>query len=263
MPDRIEETLTALRVDADRVGLADSGAVRRRGDQRTRNQAIGSGLAVLAVLAGVVGIGGELTGDDRSIQGPPAEQPSVSTTQESVVTLADDPLLRAEDIRGLGPHTGWQRSPEGVSASMRTRCVSSPETWGAGRVDGAQYYEELDGLIVEYALEFDTAARAAAAVRQGMRELATCPPGDPAEVTVVDRGDEAVAGVGDEAYHASRLSTPTADAGIHYYELGTARTGNVVVVLEWTGMGNPVGEGPADWVWTAERLQTALETAVR
>jgi hypothetical protein len=262
MPSRIEETLTALRADVDRVGLPDSGSVRRRGEQRTRNQALGSGLAVLAIVATAVGVGGGLTGNDRGIQGPPAEQPSVSTTEEPALALADDPLLRAEDIGDLGPHTGWQRSPEGVSASMRTRCVSSPEAWGADRVEGAQYYEELDGLIVEYALEFDSAGRAAAAVRQGMRELATCPKGDPAEATVEDRGAEAVPGVGDGAQHASRLTTPTANAGIHYYELALARTGNVVVMLEWNGMGNPAGEGPADWVWTADRLRTALDRAI-
>jgi hypothetical protein len=95
-----------------------------------------------------------------------------------------------------------------------------------------------------------------------MRELAGCPAGDPAEATVEDRGEQRVDGVGDEAYHASRLTTPTADAGIHYYELAIARTGNLVVTLEWTGMGNPAGDGPDDWVWTAERLRTALDRAV-
>jgi len=61
MPDRIEEKLRTLQLDVDRVGLADSGAVRRRGEQRTRSQVLAAGLAVVAVVAGVVGVaGGEL-----------------------------------------------------------------------------------------------------------------------------------------------------------------------------------------------------------
>ena len=59
---------------------------------------------------------------------------------------------------------------------------------------------------------------------------------------------------------ASRLTVPTADAGISYYELGIAQRGNVVVVLEWSSMGNP--EGDDGWVWTPERLGTAVERAV-
>ncbi len=57
--------------------------------------------------------------------------------------------------------------------------------------------------------------------------------------------------------------TPTADAGIGYYELGVAREANVLVVLQLNAMGNPAGEGADDWVWTSETLQTALDRAVR
>ena len=32
-PDRMTETLTALRADVDRVGLADSASIRHRGQQ--------------------------------------------------------------------------------------------------------------------------------------------------------------------------------------------------------------------------------------
>ena len=40
--DRVADTLTALRADTDRLALPDSGSVRRRGEQRTRNQVVGS-----------------------------------------------------------------------------------------------------------------------------------------------------------------------------------------------------------------------------
>ena len=68
--------------------------------------------------------------------------------------------------------------------------------------------------------------------------FASCPQGDPAEVTTEDRPDDGSLGrVADGAYRFSRLSTPTANAGIGYYELGVVREGNVVVALEWSSMG--------------------------
>ena len=47
-----------------------------------------------------------------------------------------------------------------------------------------------------------------------------------------------------------------------YYELGTAQEDNVLVVLQWTSNGNPMGNDSTEWVWTADRLQTALDRAV-
>lgn len=37
----------------------------------------------------------------------------------------------------------------------------------------------------------------------------------------------------------------------------------LVVVLEWQASGNPTGDGTENWVWDAERLQTALDRAVK
>jgi hypothetical protein len=78
---------------------------------------------------------------------------------------------------------------------------------------------------------------------------------------VADRGSARVSG-GEgisEALHASRLTTPTADAGIAYYELGDLRSVNVGVVLEWSSMGKPDGTG--SWVWSTERLDLAASRA--
>jgi len=110
MPDRITETLTALRADVDTVGLADSGAVRRRGNQRTRHQLAGSALAVVALLAGVIGVSGGLGSSDRTLDAPPATTgPTVDTTPEPGPTTMDPPvtevpesvLLTGDDV-GLG-----------------------------------------------------------------------------------------------------------------------------------------------------------------
>src|SRR5512134_3288710 len=161
MPDRIEETLSALRVDIDRVGLPDSGSIRRRGDQRTRHQVIGTTLAALAVVAGAIGVTANLAGDDRSLQGPPAEQPSVSTTQQPLLTLADDPLLRPDDIGTIGVYEGWDlnASPDAAD-QMLSLCVSKPSDLGGTDTVSGLYYNVLDGTFTEHVLRFPDAAAA-------------------------------------------------------------------------------------------------------
>lgn len=259
MPDRIEEKLRTLQLDVDRVGLADSGAVRRRGERRTRNQALAAGLAVVAVVAGVVGVAGGLAGDRRAIEGPPAGEPSVSTKPEPVLSLTDDPLLDPAAIGRIGANTGWQRSPEPVGESLRQlRCIPSPLGVATARTEAAQYYTEVDGLIVEYALQFPSTAAAGRFTGELAETFAACDEGDPAEATVVDAGPEPVA----SGFRAARATTPTAAAGLSYYELGVNAKANIVVVLEWTSMGNPYGRDSTTWVWTADRLRLALDRAV-
>ena len=59
MPDdKLTLTLDTLRSDVERTPLADSQTVRRRGDRRTRNQAVGGALVVVALVAGVAGLSG-------------------------------------------------------------------------------------------------------------------------------------------------------------------------------------------------------------
>ena len=66
MSDRLHDTLSTLRTDVDSMPLADSSAVRARGAQRTRRQAVGTSLAVVALVAGAVGIGSALTGTNKA-----------------------------------------------------------------------------------------------------------------------------------------------------------------------------------------------------
>jgi hypothetical protein len=91
MPDRIEETLAALRTDVDHLPVADSGSVRRRGQQRTRNQVLGSAFATVAVVAAAVGIGGGLLGGERT-SAPPATDPPTATTASPEPTTVDPPV---------------------------------------------------------------------------------------------------------------------------------------------------------------------------
>jgi hypothetical protein len=89
MSDRLHDTLSALRTDVDHTPLADSSAVRARGNQRTRRQAVGTSLAVVALVAGAVGIGGALIGGENNADRLPADDPTVSTSQ----TPAPDPTV--------------------------------------------------------------------------------------------------------------------------------------------------------------------------
>ncbi|HEX6935596.1 MAG TPA: sensor domain-containing protein, partial [Actinomycetes bacterium] len=253
-----EETLSALRVDIDRVGLPDSGSIRRRGDQRTRHQVIGTTLAALAVVAGAIGVTANLAGDDRSLQGPPAEQPSVSTTQQPLLTLADDPLLRPDDIGTIGVYEGWElnASPDAAD-QMLSLCVSKPSDLGGTDTVSGLYYNVLDGTFTEHVLRFPDAAAAQDALDTVAKSLTGCTVGTPADNVQTRWAPLDVTGA-DAAVHVSRSSeTPNSEPS--YLELGMARTSNVVVLLSWNSMGQPES---VSWVWTADRLQTALDRAV-
>lgn len=257
--DPIEERLRTLTVDVDALGTPDSGAVRRRGDQRVRHQAIGSALGVVAVAVGLAGLAGGLVGDREAVQGPPAEGPSVSTTREEVLDLAADPLLRGEDIGTVGRYGGFQRSPVAVDYEVAPlRCITSPVELGAQQVAATTFFSELDPNVRQHVLRFADAASARTALAVPATDFATCPQGDPAQEEVTDRPGESLT-VADEALRASRSSIPQYASEPFYYELALVREDNVVVVLEWTSMGRPDGVA---WVWTEQRLETALERAL-
>jgi hypothetical protein len=267
MSDRLHDTLSALRTDVDSMPLADSSAVRARGAQRTRRQAVGSSLAVVALIAGAVGISGALTGNNNKASDLPADNPTVTTTQqepsprpsvtEEKLQLAADPYLRGDDLTGIGPYEAFQRNGE-LPEQLQMQCMDVVALGQGAKRTGMVFFEDTgDATLHENLFEFPNSAAAEEFVTDIGSTFAACDPGDPAEVTVEDRGP---APVGDQgAVRASRLSTPTADAGIGYYELGVIREANIVVVLEWSSMGNPEDTG---WVWDAGRLQTALNRAL-
>lgn len=90
MSDRLHDTLSALRTDVDHMPLADSSAVRARGTQRTRRQAVGTSLAVVALVAGAVGISGALTGNNNA-DNLPADHTTTAPTAETPHPI--DPAL--------------------------------------------------------------------------------------------------------------------------------------------------------------------------
>jgi hypothetical protein len=216
------------------------------------------------VIVAALGVSGHLlTGSDRAIT-PPATHGSVSPTTENAaeapIALPDQPLLRPADLGAVGPYTAWQQSPDAVSELVRPLdCVSSPSTWGANHVESAMYYDDLDAHVVEHVLEYPTAPVAAAATSRPWEEFTTCPSGDLVDATVMPRSVESVPGMGDAASRASLLTTPKADSEKGYYELAVARVSNIVVVLQWSSMGNPQPNN--GWVWDADRVQAALDRA--
>jgi hypothetical protein len=262
MPDRMHDTLDALRTDIDRAPLADSGTVRRRGEQRTRNQLIGSALGVVVLAAGVIGVAGGLTGDRKATELPAT--PSPTATQ---LTLATNPFLPVAELHGFG---GYDQAGTFIDANEEPdiapdECAVRPGGWEAAEVHGTRYYQDgSDATIREYVLRFDDAGSASqASLKRAYADLAAfCPATvDPSEGTLETRYSVVVPGL-DSAVQNSRLFVPEVDSEPSYYEVATAHQGNVVVVLEWHASGNPMGDGGQDWVWTADRLQTALDAAV-
>ena len=263
--DKLTLTLDTLRSDVERTPLADSMTVRRRGDQRTRRQAVGGAVAVVALVAGVAGVLGGGGGFDKADgQIPATQNPTASTEVETALTLAADPLYPpGSPLLTVGQVT-FTQSPDAPDVTQtKLQCMPDPVTLGATVTKAGFFYSDAEGAFTEHVLQFDTSNQATAAATSLEQTFRDCPEGDAAEVTVADRGPESVGG--GDAFRASRLSTPTADAGIGYNEIGVARDRNVLVVLYFNGMGNPAeaenDTAAASWVWSAERLRAALDAA--
>lgn len=262
MPDNhdpVTLTLSALRTDVERTPLADSRSVRRRGDRRTRNQAVGGALAVVALVAGAAGIFGGTDGDRRATEIPATPTPTV--TQESIATA---PFLTPADLTRFG---GYDQAGPFIDAGQAPvvdsqECRVRPDAWGADEVRSTRFYQDGSEVgLYEYVLRFDSVAAAGqAALKRAYSDLAACPEVDPADGEQRVRDPELVPGL--EAQRLSRFFTPTVASETSYYEVAAIRRANIVVVLEWQAYGNPTGDGAADWVWGAERLQAALDRAV-
>jgi hypothetical protein len=261
--DRMRDTLTHLRVDVDAVRLDEPSSVRRRGQARTRHQAVTSLAAVVAVVAVAVS-GGALFGGDAKDPNVIATHPPTTAPPENLLRPSEKPFLRPADVGTIGVYTSFRRNADVDESQRPLRCLPSPTTLGATETFATLFYSDLDATFTEHVLRFDDVASATDAVSRLSSEFASCDKGDPDEATVNDRGPGQTGGVEgvSQTLRASRLTTPTADAGISYFELGVVRSANVVVVLQWSSMGQPDADKAA-WVWTADRLQQAIDRAVQ
>jgi hypothetical protein len=259
--DRVRDTLTALRVDAESVGLSDPASIRRRGQARTRHQAL-AGVCAAVVVVAVVVTGSSLLGGQADAHHtlPATHTPSPSSP---TLQLAADPLLRGRDVIVAGTQLTFQLSPDPVPEDQRPlQCIPSPTTLGAAEGKAALLHADPEGTVVEHVLRFADATAAADAVTELSVAFASCTKGNASEVTVDDRGPARANGIEGvtETVNAARLTTPTADAGLTYYEVGIARSSNIVVELEWYSMGKPVADNQA-WVLSSELLDLAAHRA--
>jgi hypothetical protein len=258
--DKLTLTLDTLRSDDDRTPLADSTTVRRRGDQRTRRQAVGGAVAVVALIAGIAGVLGGADGFDKADgQIPATQNPTASTEVEKPLPLAADPLLDPAAFGAVGVYDGWQANLDQAAVDQQqSQCVPSPTTLGAKESPGELLYGDLDARVIEHVVRFATSAQAQTAMQDLAGALATCTLGNETDNPQYRPGPSVEGTGADEALQASRTSSPP-DSEVSYYELGLVRKANVLVVLQWHSMGLPDG---VTQVWDTRRMKTALDAAV-
>ena len=171
MSDRLHDTLSSLRTDVDSARLADSSAVRARGNQRTRRQAVGTSLAVVALVAGAVGIGGALIGTNKATN-LPADDPTVSTSQtpapepttQAPLELDDRVLLTAEELPefpnqsfSVGETLDPATSAEAEERFM-TACGGPPSAGATPASAIARtFFTDLDATMWQWVAQYATA----------------------------------------------------------------------------------------------------------
>lgn len=246
MSDRLHETLTSLRADTDRAPLADSMAVRARGNQRTRRQAVGTSLAVVAVVAGAIGVGGALTGTNRA-DAPPAgpttsQSPTPAPTVETRLPVGTDLLLEPAELPTFPnqPFIVGETIDQATTADTEERFLTACGTAPSGGVtpDSAvlrTFVTDLDVKMWQWVAAYATIAEAEAAFAA---LSSTCADNNAAPVDVAN---SSMPGVQD-AFRASRFS---ADPGSEFNAevAGVVRLGDKVSVLGLSGI---LREGEVD-----------------
>ena len=119
--DPLQTTLDSLRSDVERTPLADSLSVRRRGEARSRHQAVAGALVVAALVAGAFGLA-DLRGNERNGSIPAHVTPSPS---ETPLTLAAQPFVRNGDLTGIGsygPIVATGQPPQNLLQLGRASC---------------------------------------------------------------------------------------------------------------------------------------------
>jgi hypothetical protein len=257
--DKLTLTLDTLRSDVERTPLADSTTVRRRGDQRTRRQAVGGAVAVVALVAGVAGVLGGGGFNQADTQIPSTQGPTASTEVEKPLSLAADPLLGPSDLGTVGEYESWQANrDQAAEDQQKHQCVPSPSTLGGTETVAELLYSDLPASATEHVLRFADTDSAAAASDAIVRALVECKLGRASD-NVVQRDPKAVVVPdADSAFSVSREASPP-NSEVSYYELGITRKANVLVVLQWSSMGLPNG---VTQVWDQARLTSALSTAL-
>ena len=245
MSDRLHDTLATLRSDLDHAPLADSAAVRARGNQRTRRQAAGTTLAVVALVAGAVGVSGALTGDNKAEAPLPSDRtttaPAPDPTAETQPAIDSSVLLAADEMppvpnqeltvgETLEPATSADADERGVLV-----CQSAPN--GGETPDRAllrTFPSDLDAFGFQWVAQYATVSEASQAFSALTNACAATPAGDTESLLGLPTGST---GVRTTAFSADPGSEFNGEVG------GIVRSGDVVLVL---GVRAMVREGEID-----------------
>jgi hypothetical protein len=268
LPDELHDRLSGLRADLDGVPMADAHAVRRRGDRRTRHQAVGTAVASVAAIGLVGTLALSALGEERGSSRPVPGTPTVTATDVATPApalhgaLAADPLLTGADLGPFPVYGVLLDSPE--APDVPPMCAPDPAGLGAAQVAQRLYYSDLDATGSEWVLRFDSAAAAERATSQ-LAEGSVggdCARDTTGEDFVTTPAGPAAVEAGDEAYRTSLAMVPAPGVGseLSYQEMVVGRDANVVTVLYWRSQGSPREDGGS--VLSAEQLARALDAAV-
>ena len=263
--DRMTLTLDALRTDVERTPLADSLSRARRGDQRTRRQAVGARSPSWPWSPARPASTAAWTATTAPTQIPASPSPSA----EQTLDLAAEPFLTADDLTGRQLRPGRTVHRRRPGAGLLPSSAPRDPGMGAAQVRSTRFYQDgSEAEIREYVLRFaDTADRAEqAALKRAYADLVArpAPPTvDPSEGTLTTRDSvrraRARRRVRSSRYFARVASEPTTTRS-------RPPTGaNVVVVLEWqasatdrrrrrAGSGPPTGCRPPSTAPSADQI---------
>lgn len=218
MSDRLHDTLTTLRADTDRVGLADAGNVRRRGDQRTRRQAVGSVAAVFLAVAAVAGISAGLGGNDNEGL-PPASQ-----------SVPSDAFLAADELPDYYPAYTVASRTATVDDAQGSSCLRGLRIDGAA-AEGATSYtgkavDRYPVTSLHAVWRMPSAAAAAQAESQVDFWIASCP-GRLHQKT----SGTAPSDLGPGRYADHVLTSPAVTEAVAHEALLVVREGSLLSVL--------------------------------
>jgi hypothetical protein len=237
MSDRLHDTLSALRTDVDSMPLADSSAVRARGAQRTRRQAVGTSLAVVALVAGAVGIGSALTGTNKAETNLPAERTTTAPTVETRDPIGQGPVLLSPKELPTFPNQPFSAGETFVEATAADAeelglvVCGGPPNGGVTAESAAlsTFITDLDIRMWQWVAQYATVAEAEAAV-DGLTSTCARNGADPIDI----KNAPSMPAV-DTALRSAQFSAEP-QSEFNGSVAGIVRQGDVVSVLGLNGM---------------------------
>lgn len=198
------------------------------------------------------------TGDDTGTPGDPTDD---------LLTIADDPFLSDGDLNPIGSYgDGWRLIDTGSDAED---FVMAQESGGcvdpAGSTDATVrglYSNDLEGYFTDSVLQFGSTVDAAAYVEAHASRPDSCSESTEPEFEITLTGPAAVV-AGDAAYAWHLYGEPTPQhpgTSTSFTGAAVAHRGNIVVVLTFGSMSDPLDDGWAGWA--ESRLDAALDAAI-